>query len=150
MVTIGWRGDPDIYMTDGTTLFEQLADGRVEVTGWSRRAQMSTEVYPDLRDAVQEVVNAHLVREARLELSRRGLYEAVHVTHPEGGERPIPPEGRWPVVVSAHTVLFGTTWRDVDDRVPRCVSGYPWWSGVRANVRGIRRSRARGHLWVRC
>lgn len=98
--TIGWRGDPDTYMTDGTTLFEQLSDGRVEVTGWSRGAQVSADLYPDLREAVQEFVNAHLVRGVRLELSRRGLYEVVHVTQAGRRERPVPPEGRWVLVVS--------------------------------------------------
>lgn len=99
--TIGWRGDPEVYMTDGTTLLERLPDGRVEVTGWSRGTQTSSEVYPDLRSVVQGIVNSHLAREMRLELTRRDLYDSATVTEAPGpGSTSVPPEGQWTVVVS--------------------------------------------------
>jgi hypothetical protein len=98
--TIGWRGDPDVYMTDGTVLFEQLSDGRVEVTGWDRGNQTSSTVQPNLRAAVQVFVNDHLADELRLELSDRGLTESVEVVKATSADGPIPSEGRWVVVVS--------------------------------------------------
>lgn len=98
--TIGWRDDRDVYMTDGTTLFERLSDGRVEVTGWSRGTHMSTAEYPDLRSAVQVFVNDHLADKVRLELSGQGLYEFVQVVKATSTDGPVPSEGRWVVVVS--------------------------------------------------
>ena len=98
--TFGWRHDPDVYMTDGTVLFEQLSDGRVEVTGWSRGVQSSSDMYSDIRAAVQLFVNGHLADEVRLALSDRDLYESVQVVEATSTDGPIPSEGCWVVVVS--------------------------------------------------
>lgn len=99
---IGWRGDPAVRSTDGTTLVEERGDGSVEVTGWSRGQLMSTRHVPDVRAFVQDMVSWQLKERLRGNLSQRGLRADVSVRSQSAAGEPdeMPDEGRWAVVVS--------------------------------------------------